>query len=166
MLKRSLIRGVNSFMYAIGIYTIIQVILVGVVEAVTGTSGMIPVLPEFAAHFQNPYMAVYVQAVLIGLTSAVFGAGSVILELERISLVAQSVLYFLVTMAVWVPVGCFCWGLHKYPTTMISVGLSYVISYSISWVVQYRLCKQNVEKINERLLQLREEGNYELCNRA
>lgn len=166
MLKKILIRGINSFMYAIGIYIVIQTVVLAIVGAVTGENGMIPVLPEFAAHFSNIYMAVYVQALLIGLSSAVFGAGSVILELERISLVAQSILYFLVTMAVWIPVGCFCWGLHKYPMTMISVGLSYLLSYSISWVIQYRQCRQNVEQINEKLLQLREEANYELCNRT
>lgn len=164
MLKKIFVRGINSFMYAIGIYVVIQTVVVAIVEAVTGESGMIPVLPEFAAHFSNIYMAVYTQALLIGLTSAVFGAGSVILELERIGLVVQSVLYFLVTMAVWVPVGCFCWGLHKYLPTMISVGLSYVLSYSICWVIQYRQCRQNVEKINRKLSQLREEENYELCN--
>lgn len=164
MLKKIFVRGINSFMYAIGIYVMIQTVVVAIVEAITGESGMIPVLPEFAAHFSNIYMAVYTQALLIGLTSAVFGAGSVILELERIGLIVQSVLYFLVTMAVWVPVGCFCWGLHKYPPTMISVGLSYVVSYSICWVIQYRQCRQNVEKINRKLSQLREEENYELCN--
>lgn len=164
MLKKIFVRGINSFMYAIGIYVMIQTVVVVIVEAITGESGMIPVLPEFAAHFSNIYMAVYTQALLIGLTSAVFGAGSVILELERIGLIVQSVLYFLVTMAVWVPVGCFCWGLHKYPPTMISVGLSYVVSYSICWVIQYRQCRQNVEKINRKLSQLREEENYELCN--
>lgn len=164
MLKKIFVRGINSFMYAIGIYVMIQTVVVAIVEAITGESGMIPVLPEFAAHFSNIYMTVYTQALLIGLTSAVFGAGSVILELERIGLIVQSVLYFLVTMAVWVPVGCFCWGLHKYPPTMISVGLSYVVSYSICWVIQYRQCRQNVEKINRKLSQLREEENYELCN--
>ncbi len=164
MLKRIFIRGINSFMYAIGIYVVIQTVVVAIVEAITGESGMIPVVPEFAAHFSNSYMAVYTQALLIGLTSAVFGAGSVILELERIGLLVQSVLYFVVTMAVWVPVGCICWGLHKYPTAMISVSLSYVISYSISWAVQYRQCRKNVEKINRKLSQLREEEKNELCN--
>ena len=164
MLKNSLIRGLNSFMYSVGIYLILQFVLTIVVGKATGQAEAIPVLPEFAAHFSNPYIAVYVQTLLIGLTSAVFGAGSVIMELERLSLVIQSVLYFVVTMAVWVPVGCFCWGLHKYPGAFVSVGISYLIAYFISWGIQYCQCKKNIQEINQKLLQLREESGYELCN--
>lgn len=157
MLKNSLIRGLNSFMYSVGIYLMIQVLATVIISPVRGGEEFIPVLPEFAARFSNPYMAVYTQLLLIGLTSAVFGAGSIIMELERISLLVQSILYLVVTMAVWIPVGCFCWGLHKYPGAMISVSLSYLVAYSISWGVQYHQCKRNIQEINEKLQQIREQ---------
>ena len=164
MLKNSLIRGINSFMYSVGIYVLLQFLGTIIIGNAVGQETFIPVLPEFAAHFSNPYIAVFAQTLLIGLTSAVFGAGSVIMELERLSLLVQSVLYLVITMAVWVPVGCFCWGLHKYPGALVSVGLSYTIAYCISWGIQYRLCKKNIQKINQKLVQLREESGYELCN--
>lgn len=157
MLKNCLIRGLNSFMYSVGIYLILQILITAIIHAITGHGEFIPVLPEFAARFTNPYMAVYVQMLLIGLTSAVFGAGSIIMELERLSLLAQSILYLIVTMAVWIPVGCFCWGLHKHPGTMISVGLTYLVAYSISWAFQYRQCKRNIAEINQKLEQIRAE---------
>lgn len=157
MLKRALYRGINSFMYAVSIYNLILLTVVSVM----GKEEMIPLVPEFAAHFSNPYQAVFVQNVLIGLISAIFGAGSILMELERLSLLVQSILYFLITTAVWVPVGCFCWGLHQYPQTMLSMGISYAVTYAISWIIQYRLCKKNVEQINEKLAQLREEQQVE-----
>lgn len=157
MLKNSLIRGINSFMYSIGIYMMIQMVVTLIISPINGGREFIPVMSEFAARFTNPHMAVYVQLFLVGLTSAVFGAGSIIMELERLSLLAQSVIYLLVTMAVWVPVGCVCWGLHKYPGTMISVGISYMIAYTISWGIQYRQCKRNIEEINQKLEQIRAE---------
>lgn len=159
MIKKSLIRGLNSFMYSVGIYLILQILITTVTYAITGNGGFIPVLPEFAARFANPYMAVYVQLFLVGLTSAAFGTGSVIMDMERLSLLAQSLIYLLVTMAVWIPVGCICWGLHKYPAAMISVSISYMVAYFISWVVQYRQCKRNIQEINEKLEEIRaEEG--------
>ena len=157
MLKNIFIRGLNSFMYSVGIYLILQILITAITQAITGHGEFIPVLPEFAARFTNPYMAVYVQMFLIGLTSVAIGAGSIIMELERLSLLVQSILYMIVTMAVWIPVGCFCWGLHKYPGTMISVSLTYLVAYSISWVFQYRQCKRNIEEINQRLEQIRAE---------
>ena len=155
MLKNSLIRGLNSFMYSVGIYLVIQMVVTLIISPMNGGREFIPVLPEFAARFSNSYMAVYVQLFLIGLTSAVFGAGSIIMELERLSILTQSVIYLLITMAVWVPIGCICWGLHKYPATMISVGLSYMLAYVISWLVQYRYCKRNIKEINEKLEEIR-----------
>lgn len=157
MLKNSLIRGINSFMYSVGIYLILQIFITVITQAITGHGESIPVLPEFAARFSNPYMAVYIQILLVGLTSAVFGAGSIIMELERLSLLVQSIIYLIVTMAVWIPVGCFCWGLHKYPGAMISVSLSYLVAYSISWAFQYRQCKRNIAEINQKLQQIRAE---------
>lgn len=154
MLRKILIRGANSFMYSIGIYTVIQAGILTIV----GGEAMIPVLPEFAARFPNTFTAVYTQSFLIGLTAAVFGVGSVIMELERLSLVVQSILYFVITTAVWIPVGCLCFGLHKYPATMFSMGFSYLVSYAISWFVQYRLCKRNIEQINQKLSEMRGEG--------
>lgn len=157
MLKNIFIRGLNSFMYSVGIYLILQILITAITQAITGHGEFIPVLPEFAARFTNPYMAVYVQMLLIGLTSAAIGAGSIIMELERLSLLVQSILYLIVTMAVWIPVGCFCWGLHKYPGTMISVSLTYLVAYSISWAFQYHQCKRNIAEINQRLEQIRAE---------
>lgn len=157
MLKNGLIRGLNSFMYSVGIYLIIQVLATAIISPIRGGEEFIPVLPEFAARFNNTYMAVYVQMLLVGLTSGVFGAGSVIMEFERLGLLVQSILYLMITMAVWIPVGCICWGLHKYPGAMISVSLSYMIAYGISWGISYRQCKQNIEQINQKLQQIREE---------
>lgn len=152
MLKKAWVRGINSFMYAIGISTVIQMILLSVVK------DMGPVLPEFGVHFPNVYMAMLAQYLLVGLISAAFGAGSVIMEFERMSLVMQSILYFVLTSLIWVPVGCICWGLHKYPVTMIAMGVSYTVSYVFSWVLQYRQCKLSVEQINRKLLELKKEA--------
>lgn len=152
MLKKIWMRGINSFMYAVGISTVIQMILLSVMKEMT------PVLPEFGAYFPNVYTAMLAQYLLIGLISAVFGAGSVIMELERVSLVVQSMLYFILTAFVWIPVGCICWGLHRYPVTMLVMGASYTVSYVFSWIVQYRLCKSSVEQINKKLLELRGEA--------
>ncbi len=152
MLKNALIRGINSFMYAVGISTVVQTLVLSLVK------DMNPVLPEFGMHFSNLYLAVLAQNILIGITSAAFGAGSVIMEMERISLVVQSILYFVLTALIWIPVGCICWGLHRYPATMLVMGVSYTVSYVISWMVQFKQCKSNVEQINKKLLELRGEA--------
>lgn len=147
MLKRSLLRGLNSFMYAAGINVVIYTIIM----VISDDPDFLPMLPEYAAHFSSDLLALLVQCCLIGLCSAMFGAGSILMELERLSLLTQSILYFIITTAIWFPVSCFCWGLQKYPSSIIGVGFSYTISYIISWIFQYRSCKHDVEQINQQL---------------
>lgn len=153
MVKNAILRGLNSFMYSVGI----TLIITGIQMCFTGAD-YIPLLPEFLNRFDNMLEAFTVQTLLLGLSSASLGAGSVVMEMERLSLLAQSLIYFAITCFVWVLVGCYCWGLHKYPLTMLGVGSSYIVSYAISWIIQYRVCKKSVEEINRKIDELQMEG--------
>lgn len=153
MLKNALIRGTLSFSCSVAI----NVVFYTVIIALGGFGGHLPMLPEYLALFENETLAMLTQCVLVGFSAAVFGAGTVIMQIEKIGLVIQSILYFILTTAVWVPVACLCWGMHKYAGSMVTFGISYVISYTISWWIQYKDCKKNVEQINRRLEELRAE---------
>lgn len=152
MVKNALVRGLNSFAYSV----LITVVIYALIMALGAHQGEMPLLPEYMAHFESPVTALLVQCLLVGVISAVFGAGAVIMEIERLGLITQSIIYFVVTTAVWIPVACFCWGFHKYLGSMIGVGASYLVSYFISWSVQYRICRKNIEEINQRLQELQQ----------
>lgn len=144
MLKNILIRMINSFMYAIGITSVVYFFL-------TTVKDFVPLLPEFRARFDSDVRALIVQLMLIGCMSAALGGGSVIMEMERLSLVAQSIIYFVLASIVWIFVGCYCWSMHKYPQAFASTTISYIVSYFICWVIQYKLCKKNIDDINKHL---------------
>ena len=152
MLKNALNRGVHGFIYAIAT----NVILALIIMILVNKPGFVPLVPDYAAHFDSEIVALLLQIVLIGLTSAAFGAGSVILEIERWSLLKQSIVYFIVTTAIWIPVSIFCWGVDKYKPAFISIICSYAASYIITWVIQFSLCKKSVASINQKLLQMNE----------
>lgn len=150
MLKSALIRMINSFMYAIGITTVVYFFI-------TAGRDFVPLLPEYRVRFDNDTQALIVQLVLIGCMSAALGGGSVIMEMERLSLLAQSIIYFVLASVVWISVGCYCWCIYKYPQALASTLISYVVSYVICWVIQYKLCKKNIEQINRHLRDLENE---------
>lgn len=143
-------KGVTSFVYATTINLILGVIIIGAVRK----PGYVPVLPDYAKRFSSDTVAFAVQCMLVGVTSMAFGAGSEIMENAHWSLLKQSIIYFFVTAAVWMPVSMFCWGFGKYVSTFVSVTSSYLIGYVISWTVQYRLCKKNITEINRKLEEL------------
>ncbi|MDD2960239.1 MAG: DUF3021 domain-containing protein [Lachnospiraceae bacterium] len=147
MVKRAIHRAVSSFHYAVTLNVVITAILL----FMDGDAGFLPVLPEFAARFATPVLAMIVQWLLIGCTGAAFGGFSVLLELERWSLLKQSVIYFVLTSVVWVPVAVTCWGLGTYVSSFVSVITSYSISYAVVWIIQYRTCKHSIEQINQKL---------------
>ena len=147
MIKNMIIRMINSFCYSIAITTVIYAIISLIFD-------VSPLLPEYAAMFDNDLEAALIQLVLIGIMSAVLAGGTIIMEIEKIGLITQSVIYFMVSSPVWIAVACICWGFAKYPQSAISVCISYFISYAVCWIIQYKICKKNVSDINEQLIKL------------
>lgn len=152
MLKSGLSRAISGFCYAVAINLIIFVILILVL-------GRTPLLPEYIAKFDSEAMAILIELFLIGLMSAVLAGGTVIFTMEKIGLITQSIIYFILSSAVWIPVGCYCFGLNKYKQTMVSFTISYVGSYIICWIIQYRSCKKSIAQINQRLLEINQNKN-------
>jgi hypothetical protein len=147
MRKQFILRGINSFAYAVAISVVFDLVFM----LCSKKPDFAPMVPEYAAHFESKITALLLQNVLIGITSAAFGAFSVLMDMERWSLVKQSVLYFIFTAIFWVPVSIYCWCSTKYMTAFISTSCSYVISYIVARVAQYRVSRKWVEQINDEL---------------
>ena len=150
MIKKAIYKGLSSFSYGVTINLILGILLTFTI----GEGKTAPVVPEFAAHFPSDLIAFGVQCLLIGITAMSFSMGTEIMEIKSWSLVKQSIVYFIVTSAVWVPVSMFCWGFGKYMHSTITVICSYVTGYVISWYIQYRICRQDIEAINRKLEEL------------
>ncbi|WP_455716115.1 DUF3021 domain-containing protein [Anaerosporobacter sp.] len=151
LLKKGIVRGINSFMYSVTINVILSIILIVIVNK----PDFLPIVPDYAARFSSGTLALLIQWMLIGLTSAAFGFWSIIMELERMSLLLQSILYFVLTAIVWIPVAIFCWSLGENVFSFITIVTSYVVSYIVTWIIQYRSCRDSIKKINQKLEELR-----------
>lgn len=143
-MKNILIRFVNGFCYSVAITMVIELIVMKMI-------GHVALLPEFAARYENDVLAFGVQLLLVGIMSGVTSAGTVLFELKRPGLLWQSILFLCVMLAVWIPTACYVWGFHKYLTSMISSLASIIVTYGICWGIQYKLCRRDVQEINQRL---------------
>lgn len=143
-MKNILIRFVNGFCYSVAITMVVQLVVMTL-------SGDVILLPEFAAHYENDVIAFCVQLLLVGLMSGVTSAGTILFELKRAGLLWQSILFLLVMLAAWIPTACYLWGFHKYLTSMLSSLASIIVTYGICWGIQYKLCRRDVQEINQRL---------------
>ena len=145
MLKRMMIRFINGYCCSIGITLIIQAVVLAV--------GKTPMLPEYAARFNDPVSAFASQLILIGVMSGITSLGTVVFEAKKIGLLAQSILYLAIMLSAWIPVACIAWGFHKYITSMIATLCSIVVSYGICWGILYKLSRKDIEEINAKLME-------------
>ncbi|MBD5467092.1 MAG: DUF3021 domain-containing protein [Lachnospiraceae bacterium] len=153
MWKKCLWRGAISFTTCVTVNVLILMAKTMSMVRMTGDKQTLPdLVPEYAAHFENPFMALMVQTLLCGLIGFAFGACSVIMEIAKWSMVRQAVVHFVLTACVWVPVSIFCWGLGRYRISFICVFLGMLFTYAVTWTCQIIVCRKEVARINEQLL--------------
>lgn len=153
MWKKCLWRGAVSFTTCVTVNVLILMAKTMSMVRITGDKQTLPdLVPEYAGHFENPFMALMVQTLLCGLIGFAFGACSVIMDIAKWSMVRQAVVHFILTACVWVPVSIFCWGLGRYWISFVCVFLGMLFTYTVTWTCQIIVCRKEVARINEQLL--------------
>lgn len=157
MLKKALARAGCSM----AVTSLCSLVTLIVVELCMHREGFVPLLPDFLARFPSLSLALGVYHLLVGLIGAAFGGFSVLFEVERWSFLRQGVLHFLLTTAVWLPISAALWGLGRAPGALLSILLSFTVTYGITWLMNYQRCRESVRSINERLAALRAQEETE-----
>lgn len=140
-------RIIDGFSYAAAINVVVALICILVFKEE-------PLVPSYSAYFENKSMALLVQIILTGVISGTFAGGTVLFEQAKMGLLLQSLLYFLLTTAVCIPITGFCWGLFVYKTSAIIFLCNYFATYFICWTVAYRNSVKEVREINRRIAEI------------
>ena len=147
-MKEILYRCIFSFAVSAVCGNITNFLIEFVVRTVTGSKDFLPLSPEFVALFPSESIAVEVNILLYGIIGVAFSLAAIIYEKDRLGVIVQNILYFIVTSMVWVPIVTLVWQLHKYPQALIGTICGFVVTYIIMSIVGYRITKKNIEKIN------------------
>ena len=149
MFRKMLIRGVRSYCISVTVSVFITML--------TGFFGAeIACMPEFSARVGNPVTADFLQPLLIGLIGFAFGAGSALFEIERWSFLKQGALHLTLTAAVWIIVELICFTPIT-PPVVVSFAASAIVTYAITWGIQYFVWRAKVRTLNERIHRRNEE---------
>lgn len=114
------------------------------------------VTPGFAARFPHEGAAVLAQLGLIGFIGAAFAGGAQFFEIESWSFLKQGLGHFLITAAVWMPVGWLCWMPMPARAVCLSVG-GWTLTYGLNWLIQYFIWRGRVRALNRSIRSYREE---------
>ena len=145
-------RIIDGFSYAAAINVVVALICILVFKEE-------PLVPLYSAYFENKSMALLIQIILTGVISGTFAGGTILFEQAKLGLLLQSLLYFLLTTAVCIPITGFCWGLFVYKTSAIIFLCNYFATYFICWTVAYRSSVKEVREINRRIAEISGEEN-------
>lgn len=140
-------RIIDGFSYAAAINVVVALICILVFKEE-------PLVPSYSAYFENKSMALLIQIILTGVISGTFAGGTILFEQAKLGLLLQSLLYFLLTTAVCIPITGFCWGLFVYKTSAIIFLCNYIATYFICWTVAYRSSVKEVREINRRIAEI------------
>lgn len=145
-------RIIDGFSYAAAINVVVALICILVFKEE-------PLVPSYSAYFENKSMALLIQIILTGVISGTFAGGTILFEQAKLGLLLQSLLYFLLTTAVCIPITGFCWGLFVYKTSALIFLCNYSATYFICWTVAYRSSVKEVREINRRIAEISGEEN-------
>ncbi|MCR4899467.1 MAG: DUF3021 domain-containing protein [Treponema sp.] len=147
MLKETIKRAVLGFMYGVFIG---QTILI-IESLFAGDGNFYAITPYLAAHTNTKLAAVIIQYFITGILGTTFAAGSIIFEMDRWSLLLQTVVHFLITSVVMYFAGFLCgWFPHTALSTLAWFGI-FIVVYIIFWASFYSYYKKKTREINESL---------------
>ena len=150
MLKELLKRGAISFAISSFVGMVIN-FLIDVFANAAGVEDFCSISPAFRELFPTTAMAVYSNIILYGIIGATFSMMTLVFELERISFLVQSIIYYIVTAAVCLIITMLLWQLQRYPQALISSLLGYTVTHIIMFTIEYKKLKKDIETINEEI---------------
>ena len=122
-----------------------------------GDGEYVPAMPQLLACCRTELNAVLVQTALTALIGAGFAEAGILFLIDRWSFLRQCIVHFFVTMIFYLPFAMICW----FPIRWESVSgilCSILITYSVTYIVNYLICRKDVEQINRIVQQRREDS--------
>ncbi|WP_427108101.1 DUF3021 domain-containing protein [Lysinibacillus xylanilyticus] len=108
------------------------------------------VVPEFRTLFTNEIFAIITQVLLTGLIGITFALAALFFEIARWGMLKQYIVHFFVTASIWIPIVMILW-MPKTVANVCSLLASFLGTYVVTWLFQYKLSKRDIEKINAML---------------
>ena len=146
-MKEFIKRAIMGFVYGVFIG---QTILI--LESLAGGNGnFYPVSAYLVQHSSSQMAAVIIQYFLTGIIGISFATTTLIFEIDKWSITAQTALHFVITFAVMLFAGFVCgWFPHKVSGVLVWF-VVFVVIYVIMWISFSLYFRRQTKKINEAL---------------
>lgn len=147
MKKQIILRGLIGIPIGICISYFIALII----SVVVADGQFYAVSPDLIAQQGSELSAVLFQTLLAAVLGLVFGASSVIWELDHWSILKQTGIYFLITLMTMLPISYLAgWMEPSLKGLFIYIGI-FIGIFIVMWLIQYLIWKNKVKTMNQRM---------------
>ena len=147
MKKNMIKRAMQGIPIGIAIGYVISI----VTSVIWGEGYYSPCVPELRDAAGGEIQAVVLQAALCGLLGAVFGAASVLWDVEEWSIAKQTGIYFVVVCAAMMPTAYLLYWMEHSIAGFVQYLLMFVIIFAFVWISQYLIMMRKIRAINAKL---------------
>lgn len=147
MKKLILKRALFGILIGINVTLLITI----VISVCIGDGNFYFVVPEMAQCYGNEMNAVIIQTICSALMGAVMGISTVIWGVERISLLLQTIIHFVIICGAYVAVAYVCFWMEHNAWSVAGYVMMFAIVYAVIWIVQYIGIKKKLKKLNQRV---------------
>ncbi len=146
-MKKALQRGLVGIPLGITISSILAIII----SLCVGKNEYYACVPSLAESVGGELNGVIIQTVMSGILGAVFGAASVIWEIDSWSLAKQSAVYFAVASLAMFPIAYITEWMEHSITGFVVYFAVFTGIFAFVWLSQYLLWKKKIKNINSKI---------------
>ena len=107
--------------------------------------------PMLIENSKSVFSASFLSIYLVGLLGLVFGFASVVWEEEKLSILARTILHFLLTALTMIFVGYkLCWFQKSFLSLAIFLAIYFLI-YLVIWFIEYAIYKRDIASLNAKI---------------
>ncbi len=147
MKRKIILRGIIGFPVGIAICYIVTMLI----SLASPNGSYVPCVQTLTEALGSEIKAVIFQGLLCGIMGSWIGAISLIWDLEKISLVKQTGLYFILLSSIMLPVAYLNHWMHHSLMGIIQYVLIFLLIFVIIWAVEYVISWKNVQEFNKKV---------------
>ncbi len=108
-------------------------------------------VPSFILEMGNEMNAIVVQTILCGILGATFGAASVVWDIDRFSLLKQTLIYLGIVSIVMYVVAYTTHWMDRSFVGAIEYFVLFLFIFTMIWIIQYLRMRRKIQKLNDKL---------------
>ncbi len=144
-------QALKRFIYYFPVGILVGHIISIIISFIYGNGYYLTCSPQFINKIGNEINALILQTILCGIIGSSFASLSIIFEIEKWSLLKQTIIYFISTSIIMMFIAYNLYWVEHNINSILIYFFTFAMFFIIFWIIQYLIFKNNINKINKKI---------------